>query len=47
MLLVQAILGIAAFVGIAILFSSNFRRVNWKLVGFAIAWWASSPGSDA
>jgi CNT family concentrative nucleoside transporter len=37
MLLFQAILGIVAFVGIAMLFSSNFRRVNWKLVGFAIA----------
>jgi CNT family concentrative nucleoside transporter len=37
MLLVQALLGIGAFVGIAMLFSSNYRRVNWKLVGFAIA----------
>jgi concentrative nucleoside transporter, CNT family len=37
MLLVQAILGIGAFIGIAMLFSSNFRRINWKLVSFAIA----------
>ncbi len=37
MLVLQAVLGIAAFVGIAMLFSSNWRRVNWKLVAFAIA----------
>ena len=37
MLVIQALLGIAVFVGIAMLFSSNWRRVNWKLVGFAIA----------
>jgi CNT family concentrative nucleoside transporter len=36
MLVLQAVLGIAAFVGIAMLFSSNWRRVNWKLVAFAI-----------
>jgi CNT family concentrative nucleoside transporter len=37
MLVLQALLGIVAFVGLAMLFSSNWRRVNWKLVGFAIA----------
>jgi len=36
MLVLQAVLGIAAFVGIAMLFSSNWRRINWKLVAFAI-----------
>ncbi|MEO8063925.1 MAG: nucleoside transporter C-terminal domain-containing protein [Pseudomonadota bacterium] len=37
MLVLQAVLGIAAFVGIAMLFSSNWRRISWKLVAFAIA----------
>ncbi|HEV7607498.1 MAG TPA: nucleoside transporter C-terminal domain-containing protein [Steroidobacteraceae bacterium] len=36
-LLLQAVLGIAVFVGIGMLFSSNYRRINWKLVVFAIA----------
>lgn len=33
----QALLGIVAFVALALPFSSNFRRVSWKLVAFAIA----------
>jgi CNT family concentrative nucleoside transporter len=37
MLVLQASVGILAFVGIGMLFSSNWRRVNWKLVLFAIA----------
>jgi CNT family concentrative nucleoside transporter len=37
MLVVQALLGIVVFVLLAMPFSSNWRRVNWKLVGFAIA----------
>jgi CNT family concentrative nucleoside transporter len=37
MLVLQALLGIVAFVAIALPFSSNFRRVNWKLVAFAVA----------
>jgi CNT family concentrative nucleoside transporter len=37
MLVLQAVLGIAAFVAIAMLFSSNWRRISWKLVAFAIA----------
>lgn len=37
MLVVQALLGILAFVALALPFSSNWRRVNWKLVGFAVA----------
>ena len=37
MLLVQGLLGIVVFVLLALPFSSNWRRVNLKLVGFAIA----------
>ena len=37
MLVFQALLGILAFVGLAMPFSSNWRRINWKLVAFAIA----------
>jgi concentrative nucleoside transporter, CNT family len=37
MLVVQALLGIVVFVLLAMPFSSNWRRVKWKLVGFAIA----------
>jgi CNT family concentrative nucleoside transporter len=37
MLILQAVSGIAVFVGIAMLFSSNWRRISWKLVAFAIA----------
>jgi CNT family concentrative nucleoside transporter len=37
MLVVQALLGIGVFVLLALPFSSNWRRVSWKLVGFAIA----------
>jgi CNT family concentrative nucleoside transporter len=37
MLVLQALLGILAFIALAMPFSSNFRRINWKLVGFAIA----------
>jgi CNT family concentrative nucleoside transporter len=37
MLVLQALLGIVAFVALAMPFSSNWRRVNWKLVAFAIA----------
>lgn len=33
----QALLGILAFVAMALPFSSNVRRINWKLVAFAIA----------
>ena len=37
MLVLQALLGILAFIALAMPFSSNFRRINWKLVGFAVA----------
>lgn len=37
MLLLQAVIGILAFIALALPFSSNWRRVNWKLVGFAVA----------
>jgi CNT family concentrative nucleoside transporter len=37
MTVLQALLGILAFVAMAMPFSSNIRRINWKLVGFAIA----------
>jgi len=37
MMVLQALLGILAFVVLALPFSSNWRRVSWKLVGFAIA----------
>jgi concentrative nucleoside transporter, CNT family len=37
MLVFQALLGILVFVALAMLFSSNWRKVNWKLVAFAIA----------
>jgi len=37
MLVAQALLGIIMFVLLAMPFSSNWRRVSWKLVGFAIA----------
>jgi CNT family concentrative nucleoside transporter len=37
MLVAQALLGILVFVLLALPFSSNWRRVNWKLVGFAVA----------
>ncbi len=37
MMVLQALLGILAFVALALPFSSNWRRVSWKLVGFAIA----------
>src|SRR5688572_494015 len=37
MLVVQALLGIVVFVLLAMPFSSNWRRVKWKLVAFAIA----------
>lgn len=37
MTVVQALLGILAFVALALPFSSNWRRINWKLVVFAIA----------
>ncbi len=37
MLVLQALLGIVVFVLLALPFSSNWRRVNLKLVGFAIA----------
>lgn len=33
----QALFGILAFVALAMPFSSNWRRINYKLVGFAIA----------
>jgi CNT family concentrative nucleoside transporter len=33
----QALLGILAFVALAMPFSSNWRRINWKLVAFAVA----------
>lgn len=36
-LYLQAVLGIAVFVALAIPLSSNWRRINWKLVGVAIA----------
>ncbi len=37
MLVLQGLLGILAFVVLAMPFSSNWRRVSWKLVGFAVA----------
>jgi concentrative nucleoside transporter, CNT family len=37
MLVLQALLGILAFVALALPFSSNWRRINLKLVGFSIA----------
>lgn len=37
MTVVQALLGILVFIGLALPFSSNWRRVNWKLVLFAVA----------
>jgi CNT family concentrative nucleoside transporter len=37
MLVLQAVLGILVFVAIALPFSTNWRRVNLKLVAFAIA----------
>jgi concentrative nucleoside transporter, CNT family len=37
MLVLQALFGILAFVALALPFSSNWRRINWKLVAFAIA----------
>lgn len=37
MLALQALLGIVAFVAIALPFSSNVRRIDWKLVTFAVA----------
>src|SRR4051812_16446633 len=37
MLVLQGLLGIAVFVLLTLPFSSNWRRVSWKLVGFAIA----------
>lgn len=36
-LYLQAVLGIAVFIVLAMPFSSNIRRINWKLVGIAIA----------
>jgi CNT family concentrative nucleoside transporter len=36
-LVLQALLGIAVFIAIALPFSSNLRRINWKLVAIAIA----------
>jgi CNT family concentrative nucleoside transporter len=36
-LYLQALLGIAVFVAIAMPLSSNWRRINWKLVSVAIA----------
>jgi concentrative nucleoside transporter, CNT family len=37
MSVLQALFGILVFVTLAMPFSSNWRRINWKLVGFAIA----------
>ncbi len=37
MLIFQAVLGMIVFMAIALLFSSNWRRINFKLVFFAIA----------
>jgi CNT family concentrative nucleoside transporter len=37
MSVLQALFGILVFVVLAMPFSSNWRRINWKLVGFAIA----------
>ena len=37
MFVLQALFGILVFVALAMPFSSNWRRINWKLVGFAIA----------
>ncbi|HPF27906.1 MAG TPA: Na+ dependent nucleoside transporter N-terminal domain-containing protein, partial [Steroidobacteraceae bacterium] len=37
MQILQAVLGIVVFIAIALLFSSNVRRIDWKLVGIAIA----------
>jgi CNT family concentrative nucleoside transporter len=37
MLVLQAVLGIIVFVFIAMPFSSNWRRISWKLVVFSIA----------
>jgi CNT family concentrative nucleoside transporter len=36
-LTLQAALGIAVFIAIALPFSSNYRRVSWKLVAIAVA----------
>jgi concentrative nucleoside transporter, CNT family len=36
MLYLQALLGIAVFIAIAMPLSSNWRRINWKLVGIAV-----------
>ncbi len=36
MLLLQAVAGLAVFVALALPFSSDIRRINWKLVAFAI-----------
>src|SRR5690606_7131089 len=37
MLVFQALLGILAFIALAMPFSRNWRRISWKLVGFAVA----------
>jgi nucleoside permease NupC len=37
MLLLQALVGILAFIALALPFSSNIRRINWRLVLFAVA----------
>jgi CNT family concentrative nucleoside transporter len=37
MLYMQALLGIAVFIAIAMPLSSNWRRISWKLVGVAVA----------
>ena len=36
-LYLQAVLGIAVFVALAMPLSSNWRRISWKLVGVAVA----------
>jgi concentrative nucleoside transporter, CNT family len=37
MLVLQASIGILAFIALAMPFSSNVRRINWRLVAFAVA----------
>jgi concentrative nucleoside transporter, CNT family len=37
MLILQAALGIVVFIAIALPFSTNIRRINWKLVAIAVA----------
>ena len=36
MLYAQALLGIVVFIAIALPMSSNWRKVNWKLVAVAV-----------